>query len=61
MAHLALRVRAPGGLARLGLPSKDDSLQYPFQRALVRSFVSTNNETTHIWIIGNPANSAFSG
>jgi hypothetical protein len=48
MAHLALRVRAPGGLARLGLPPKDDPLQFPFQRALVRSSISTNNETTHI-------------
>jgi hypothetical protein len=37
--------------------SKDDSRQYPFQRALVCSSVSNNNETTACWKLRNPANS----
>jgi hypothetical protein len=41
--------------------SKDDSRQYPFQRALVCSSVSNNNETTACWKLRNPANSAFPG
>ena len=39
-------VRAPGGLGQPHLVSKDDSRQYPFQRALVCSSVLNNNETT---------------
>ena len=39
-------VRAPCGLGRPELVSKDDYRQYPFQRALVCSSVSNNNETT---------------
>ena len=52
-------VRAPGWLGRPDLISKDDSRQYPFQRALVCSSVSNNNETTACWKLRNPANSAF--
>ena len=39
-------VRVPGELGRPDLISKDDSRQYPFQRALVCSSVLNNNETT---------------